>query len=211
MTLQDRINELFRDRPDVKAAHLARSLNIARASVSAWMTGKSKNISGKNAFAVAKYFNVNPQWLQLGTGNKNNIKNNANYVENSLQKNRVPLFNLTEKKENNNIVNDYTMNKYQEFVETTIETTNKTYALRVIGDSMTPLFPEGAIIIIEPENDAKTGDYIIAELDSALIFKQLQIDGNDFYLKPLNDRYPIKPIGDAKIIGIVKEMILRFK
>jgi len=41
--------------------------------------------------------------------------------------------------------------------------------------------------------------------------EQLVVDGGEAYLKPLNTRYPIKPLGTAKIIGVVREFTKRFR
>ena len=87
-----------------------------------------------------------------------------------------------------------------------------TFALRVIGDSMEPKFQEGTILIVEPEMDANPGDYVIVKNgNDETTFKQLIKDGADWYLKPLNERYPIKPLGASNIIGVVRaiELLLR--
>ena len=99
-----------------------------------------------------------------------------------------------------------------EWIDTTCQIRRHTYALRVSGDSMTPDFPEGSILVVEPEIDPLPGDYVIAKNgDDEATFKQLVKDGADFYLKPLNERYPIKPLGDYRIIGVVRELVRRFR
>ena len=56
------------------------------------------------------------------------------------------------------------------------------------------------------------GDYAIAFDDSnQTTFKQLARDGGEFYLRPLNTRYPIKPLGKAIVIGVVREFTKRFR
>jgi SOS-response transcriptional repressor LexA len=77
-----------------------------------------------------------------------------------------------------------------------------------VGDS----FPEGSIVVVEPELSPLTGDYVIALNDSnQTTFKQFVVDAGETYLKPLNARYPIKPLGTAKIIGVVREFTKRFR
>jgi SOS-response transcriptional repressor LexA len=101
-------------------------------------------------------------------------------------------------------------------VPVTVPVRRHTYALRVHGDSMvsdsSDSFPEGSIVIVEPEMEAIPGDYVIVLNDNAeTTFKQLVKDAGDFYLKPLNKRYPIKPLGDARVIGVVREFTKRFR
>ena len=87
-----------------------------------------------------------------------------------------------------------------------------TFALRVDGDSMEPGFPHGCIVIVDPEAEAKPNDYVIAmNGDNEATFKQLIKDGPDFYLRPRNQRYPIKPLGPARIIGVVCGIQLQAK
>lgn len=99
-----------------------------------------------------------------------------------------------------------------ELIPTSVPIKAHTFALRVTGDSMEPEFREGMIIIIEPEMDPQPGDYVIAKNGGEeTTFKQLAKDGADWYLKPLNPRYPIKPLGDCRIIGVVRAVEKRYR
>lgn len=42
-------------------------------------------------------------------------------------------------------------------------------------------------------------------------FKQLLKDGGELLLKPLNLRDPIRPLGGARVIGVVREFTKRFR
>lgn len=56
------------------------------------------------------------------------------------------------------------------------------------------------------------GDNVIAlNIANETTFKQLVKDGGDLYLKPLNSRYPIKPLGTGRVIGVVREFTKRFR
>ncbi len=91
-----------------------------------------------------------------------------------------------------------------------------TYAFRVHGDSMVSAsadsFPDGSIIVVEPELQPQTGDYVIAVNEAReTTFKQLVKDGGELFLKPLNLRYPVRPLGNATVIGVVREFSKRFR
>jgi len=91
-----------------------------------------------------------------------------------------------------------------DYVPVYTPTKRYTFALRVDGDSMEPGFPNGCVVIVDPEIEVKPNDYVIAmNGDNESTFKQLIKDGPDFYLRPRNPRYPIKPLGTARIIGVV--------
>ncbi len=93
------------------------------------------------------------------------------------------------------------------------------FALRVLGDSMEPEFPDGAIIIIDPSGVVENGSYVLAEISDAdaetdgtnglkteagYIFRRLVVEEARYYLKPLNPGYAtIEIIGREAIKGVV--------
>ncbi|MEZ5673101.1 MAG: S24 family peptidase [Thiotrichaceae bacterium] len=78
------------------------------------------------------------------------------------------------------------------------------FALQVLGDSMSPEFNEGHIIIIDPNGLVKSGCYVLAMHQGEYIFRQLQIEDEHFLLKPLNDNYPSVEIpGLGEIKGVI--------
>ncbi|KQW39197.1 hypothetical protein ASC76_09940 [Rhizobacter sp. Root404] len=108
------------------------------------------------------------------------------------------------------------MTPYYDTVPVSVPVKRHTYALRVHGDSMAShsgdSFPDGSIVIVEPEMTAQAGDYVIAlNTENQTTFKQLVRDGGEYFLKPLNPRYPIKPLGSARIIGVIREFTKRFR
>ena len=91
-----------------------------------------------------------------------------------------------------------------------------TYALRVHGDSMisdtNDSFPDGSILIVEPDMEAQPGDYVIAKnAEGKTTFKQLVKDEGEYFLRPLNPRHVTHALGDAEVIGVVREFTKRFR
>lgn len=80
------------------------------------------------------------------------------------------------------------------------------FALRVIGDSMTPEFADGAIIIIDPEGVINDGSYVMARHDDSWIFRQLVFGENCYYLRALQDGHEVIELTDLKTIeGVVTQ------
>lgn len=99
-----------------------------------------------------------------------------------------------------------------DWVDASCPVSDHTYALRVVGQSMTPLFNEGMILIIEPDISANSGDFVIAKNSNGEVtFKQYEQDSGKFFLKPLNPQYPIIPIDDYQIIGVLRDAIIKFR
>jgi SOS-response transcriptional repressor LexA len=156
-------------------------------------------------------------WLATGKGapdikNKNKPRHDLHQAP---LRGRVPLISLVAAGHFGESVDNFAPGSADEWVDTTVPVKRHTYALRVSGDSMTnpagsPSFPEGVIIIVEPEEEARNKSYVIVRQNGEeTTFKQLVIDGGRTYLKPLNPRYPIMEIApDAVICGVVKQMVM---
>ena len=52
------------------------------------------------------------------------------------------------------------------------------FALQVLGEDMAPEFPDGCIVIGEPNAVVSDGSYVIAKYNDEYIFRQLHIDEN---------------------------------
>lgn len=63
------------------------------------------------------------------------------------------------------------------------------YALRVLGDSMEPEFPDGCIVIVDPGYQPRDGAYVVVEYAGDVFFRQLVFEGERRFLKPLNPKY----------------------
>ncbi len=127
----------------------------------------------------------------------------------------VPLVSSVEAG-NYTVIDNFNLLKPYDTIPVSVPIKRHTYALRVHGDSMVSevgdSFPEGSILVVEPEMTPEPGDYVIALNESnETTFKQLVRDGGDLYLKPLNTRYPIKLLGTARVIGVVREFTKRFR
>lgn len=85
------------------------------------------------------------------------------------------------------------------------------FALKVRGDSMEPEFHEGQCIMVNPDVEARSGDYVIAKLDweDAATFKQIFVSSSEIKLKPLNPEYntiTLTEDDNFRIVGKVVEV-----
>jgi len=60
------------------------------------------------------------------------------------------------------------------------------FALRVIGDDMSPEFEDGHIIIVDPGGQLKTGCFVVAKVEGEVVLRQLMIEGDDYRLCSFN-------------------------
>jgi len=203
------IHRLIRDgrrRLGLSEQQFAVALGVSRGAVQQWEKPGGTAPKRANQPRVAKLLGLSVAELMSGGSN----------VGRGLDvRSEVPLVSEVEAGAYTVIDNFHPKGRF-ETVPVSVQVKRHTYALRVHGDSMVSdtgdSFPEGSIVIVEPEMPPLAGDYVIVLNDAnQTTFKQLVKDGGDLYLKPLNSRYPIKPLGAAKIIGVVREFTTRFR
>ncbi|MDN3394604.1 MULTISPECIES: XRE family transcriptional regulator [unclassified Pseudoalteromonas] len=89
-----------------------------------------------------------------------------------------------------------------------VNSSDKTFALKVQGVSMEPKFYEGDLIFVDPEAECIHGSYVVARLDdnNEATFKQLIIESGQKFLKAANPNWPeqLIPInGNCTLVGKV--------
>lgn len=111
-------------------------------------------------------------------------------------------------------VSSYTERDAISWVATTVKASNSSFWLEVSGHSMTappgvkPSFPEGMLILVDPEQGVDVGDFCVAGIfnDSEVTFKRFTREDGKPWLEPLNPnpRYQaIECNENCRIIGKV--------
>jgi len=78
------------------------------------------------------------------------------------------------------------------------------FALRVVGDSMSPEFLDGHVIVLDPGMAPTHGAFVVAEVDGETIFRQFWMDEGRAVLRALNDEYPVIALGgEHRVLGVV--------
>jgi len=169
------------------------------------LTGKA-SFGEKVALSITEFAGLPVGWLDV-------LESDQNTAIGPVVRGCVPLISDVQAGMYKEYVDNYHPDDGgQELIPTSVPIQRHTFALRVVGDSMEPDFRAGMILVVEPEMEPNPGDYVIAKNGSEeTTFKQLVRDGADWYLKPLNDRYPIKPLGRSTIVGVVRAVEKRFR
>ena len=182
---------------------LAEKLDVATANISRYESGK-QGIEVDKLPALADALGVTvPEFFQVAAGES------CDNFSAATELYKVPLISWVQAGNYNDVFLDISNLDNLEWVETTYKARKFTYALRVVGDSMEPKFPEGCVIIVEPEEQPHNKSYVIAVLQDShkATFKQLIDDESGKYLKPLNEKYPIMNMQPTTgFCGVVKKM-----
>ncbi|MEJ8823648.1 S24 family peptidase [Variovorax humicola] len=195
-----------RKRLNMSEQQFADALGVSRGAVQQWEKPGGTAPKRTNQARVARLLGISIAELVSGVSAGS---------RGADMRGEVPLVSEVEAG-NYTVIDNFKPKKQFETVPVSVPIQRHTYALRVHGDSMVSevgdSFPPGSILVVEPEMTPEPGDYVIA-LNEAneTTFKQLVKDGGDFYLKPLNTRYPIKPLDGARVIGVVREFTKRFR
>jgi phage repressor protein C with HTH and peptisase S24 domain len=230
-SLQERINELFNDQPEKKAADLARFAKISRSAVSDWRSGKTKTISGENAFSVAKFFGVNPEWVQTGNGKKYQPStiapsSNAEWLggfdlwddSTPLRDDEValPFFREIELSAGSGRHAVQENHGYKlRFAKSTLRkkgvSADHAACVTVSGNSMEPVYPDGCTIGIDTsKNRLVDGDIFAIDHDGELRVKVLyRLPGGGVRLRSFNtveypdENYSAEEATKIRILGRV--------
>lgn len=175
--------------------HFAASINKHPSFVSNIVNGRSI-IGEKLARELEPLLNEPKGWLDI-----DHAKDCGDYK--ALESAKIPVFawaTLGEWEKGRGDIN-YLATETMTLI--TMQCSEKTFATTVQDDMMMPRFQPGDVIVVDPDRKPTSGDYVLAKKDGAMTFKQLIIDGNERYLKPLNPVYSamIRPLANAEIIG----------
>lgn len=192
-TLSERITYLMQ-KHDVKNIDIANACKINPASVSDWVSGKTKSMNGMNLLHTAKLFGVRQEWLGQGKGpiylpEGGNV---AELMEDKFKKGRmVPVISWVQAGEWCEAIDNFQPGAADDFQLSNFGGSEYSFCLRVVGTSMWPEYAEGEIIEVDPEAEPRhNNDVVVRTPTGEVSFKRLQVDSGKTYLLALNPDWP---------------------
>jgi SOS-response transcriptional repressor LexA len=199
-----------REAAHLSKSELARRLGRSPSAVTQWESGETRALKAESLIGIARETGVRAEWLETGKGPMR-----ADAVDNVTEapplRSRVPLISWTTAGTWADVEDWHPVGNGEEWVHTTARVGPNAFALRVVGDSMEPRIPDGAIVILDPDRAHHHGTIVLAKrvLDQQATLKQLWFDGATPSLRPLNPRYPILDMpADTRIIGVAVRLEL---
>jgi len=193
-----------------KQVLLANAIGVSANNISRYFSGNLKhrrNISDETARAIETSTGRPFGWMDTHHGE--DMDNAAKLLRNPQL---VPLISWVTAGAWCESPDNYAPGDAEEWLPCPSRHSARTYALRVVGDSMTSQnpsersYPNGTIIFVDPEKAVEIGSRVIVRLpnSSDVTFKTYTMDAGVPYLMPINSRYPtIKMPEDAHICGVV--------
>ncbi|EOU4995453.1 LexA family protein [Morganella morganii] len=196
---------LARQSMGLTQGELAEKIGVVRRQVAAYEAGDSKPRE-KVLSNLAAALGASPEWLSHGHGPSPDLSN----VRKTVTLIEIPVISL---------VNSYDYffgkstgdvgNAIVDFIPAPLGSKTDSFAVEIAGDAMTSSrglsFPSGTVVVFNPTDQAKIGDFVLCALhpDKALTFKQFISSRSEALLRPLNALYRSMPLNDdTDIIGV---------
>lgn len=196
---------------NIKPIELSEKTGIDKSKISSYMSGRYK-AKQDGIHLLSKILNVDPAWLM---GYDVPIEPQFRIDELGNPVKEVPILGVVKAGYNylaqENWIGTIDINKK-------LAETGEFFALKIHGDSMSPVFIEGDTVVVKKQDDFESGDIVVALIngDEATVKKGKKSE-NSILLQPLNTNYEpliftseeMKTI-PVKIIGIVKKLDREF-
>lgn len=197
---------------NIKASELSEKANIPKSAISQYLSGLYE-AKQKSIFKLANVLNVSEAWL-MGLDVPMEVNTKIDKIGNVVTS--IPILG-TVKAGYDYLAQENWIGSVD--IEKSIVGNGKDYfALKIHGDSMSPVLVEDDIVLVKKQDDFENGDIIVAIIngDEATIKKGKKSD-TSVLLQPLNTKYePLIFTKDemksipVKIIGIVKQLKREF-
>ena len=202
-----------RTRLGISQSELARIVGVSPQTVQQWESGETSPRPSRYK-GLANALHVTEQWLVFGVGGLRPIEKGRQDRDNITQgpdiRGRVPLISWTTAGHWSEIVDNFQPGDAEDWIATTAKVGPRAYALRIRGDSMEPVIPDGSVVIVDPDIAPDHRKIVIVRQNNdEATCKRLVYEGGKPYLKPENPRYPvIEMTDDAVICGVVKQIVI---
>lgn len=207
LALANRLKEVIENSSYSKAA-LARACDVSPQALTGWLnTGR---IAKESLAAIANKLKVDLDWLITGDGLPNKPKSLT--VENNVLAapnlgGLAPLISWVQ-------AGSFTESHVEitddmDFYPRPAGSSENTFVLKVVGESMIDEYKPGTLIFVDPERAAVSGDDVIAvmiDTGEATLKRYIEEPGMGKMLKSLNSNWPdpYLPInGNCHITGVV--------
>jgi phage repressor protein C with HTH and peptisase S24 domain len=186
-------------------ASLAKTLSISRAAIT--QAKKNDSIPIKWITELSRLFNVNPEWLEKGTGSK--VLSQNIYHEIFLQ---VPKIKATLSAGGGSFETEPEIEEFYSFRKDWLSKKGKArdmVLMDIFGNSMEPELKEGDTVLIDQSQKAVLAGAIYAVgFDDTIVVKRLEKRPKELVLLSENERYPMMRFRDdemdnVRIIGKV--------
>lgn len=198
MSLAQRIKEI-RQETGLNKVQFGKLLGVSHSAVNQWENGETKSLKYDVLAKIQQKTGFMPDWVNHGKPPKKSHKRGGNYDTNigpvNNKTDKLPLISFVRAGSWDDVVDPYELNDAEDWIHTPIPHGPRAFLVRNIGLSMFSQdgdgYPDGAILQMDPDIEAKHGDDVIARTpDGSATFKRLQMNPEGMYLLAINQSWP---------------------
>lgn len=208
MTTGERIKRLRKEH-HLTQEELGTHIGVQKAAIQKYEKGTVKNIKRDSLIKLAKVLDTTPEYLLGWEETPSNIEE---FDESEFVK--IPIIGRvaagTTCFAENNIVD------YEPVHKGDISRGEQYAFLRVVGDSMYPVFMEGDLVLVRCQSSVDSGSYAVVTVDGEDGLVKKVVYGKNFIeLQSINPMYPPRrfegeEVMRIRVFGLVKEVKRKF-
>ena len=217
-TFQNRLSVALRIR-DIKPVELHEKTGISESLISKYLSGKAIARQRKLGL-ISDTLNISPVWLMgydvpMDSIADDTLKKIGAIPLTSSGMVKIPVLGVV-KAGYDYLAEENYIGSIE--IESKLAESGEMFALKVHGDSMSPVFVEDDIVIIRKQDDFESGDIVVAIVNgNEATIKKGKKTENSILLQPLNTNY--EPLIFTKeemksipviIVGVVKQLKREF-
>lgn len=185
----------------ISEAELARKTDIPQPTLHRILSGATKSPRGASLAPLANFFSVTINQL-LGVDPLPEDRVPGTYNPRIQGWTSVPVIDWEQAAQWETFKDTLRGSTWDKWASTDLPVSEDAFAIEVKGSAMEPRFNENTILIIEPKRVPADRDFVVAgAIDRNMaVFKQLLRDGDDCYLKSLNDQFKTLEMGNQYFI-----------
>ena len=198
MTTGERI-KMLRKEHNLTQEELGAKIGVQKAAIQKYEKGTVKNIKRDSLIKLAQCLDTSPEYLLGWEDMPNNVEiaDTSNYVNMSC----FAETNITD---------------YEPVNKNDVRGDEPFVFLRVVGDSMYPLFMEGDLVLVRCQSSVDSGSYAVVMIDEEDGVVKKIVYGPDFIeLHSINPMYPVRrfeneDVTRIRVFGLVREIKRKF-
>jgi SOS-response transcriptional repressor LexA len=167
---------------DMKPIDLAKEVNLPQPTIHRLVTGKCTRPYKSSLDPIADYFSITVDQL-LGEAPLPGEQANTSLLSSQSKVKSIPTLSWASLSDL-----DQAFQKAKQNLIVSNTLSDRSFALIMPDSSMEPLFSQHSILIFDPEAKYRDRSYVLVEMGESktFVFRQLLIDMDAKYLKPLN-------------------------
>lgn len=186
-TLMDVLARLMQ-KTNISMSQLSRNTGLANTTIKRMCTDPRCNPTFTSIIKISEFFNITPNQLM----GREPLSQESSYKPNFDRWLVAPILSLQQLILWPTNIEEIKESSHTKYVKTDLEISERVFAIVTHDDSLEPRFPVGTILIFDPERTPRNKDYVILLMEDKHLpqFRQILVDGPDWYAKIINLELP---------------------